>query len=112
MSIDVDGCDHAEIKDGMCELLQDGHLGHDQVPKHLEPFRHVPTNCAPRLWIHKHRKVLKEEVEVIIEEENAEVIEGLSRHVKMRKMNSNEATTEEMLSWLRIVRFIKQSLQK
>ena len=44
---------------------------------------------------------LKEEVEVIKEESNKEEIEVLSRHVQIHQINSNEVSTEEMLSWMR-----------
>ena len=56
--------------------------------------------------------MLKEEVEVIIEEANKEEIEGLRRFVKTNKINLNVATAEEMLSWLRSVRVFKRRSQK
>ena len=56
--------------------------------------------------------MLKEEVEVIMEETNKEEIEGLSRHVQTYAINSNEATVEEMFLWVRSVRFFKRRAQK
>ena len=57
-------------------------------------------------------KVFKEEVEVIMEEANAEEIEGLSRHVQTHKINSNEAISEEIFSWVRSVRVFKSRARK
>ena len=57
-------------------------------------------------------EVLKEEVELIVEEANEEWIEGLSRHMKTHAINSNEVTAEEMLKWARIVRVFKSISRK
>ena len=46
------------------------------------------------------KKVLKEEVLVIMEEAEKYVIKGLSRYVQIHKINLNEACTEELLSWV------------
>ena len=54
------------------------------------------------------KKVLKEEVLVIMEEANKEVIEGLSRCVQIHNINLNEASVEELLSWIRSVRAFKK----
>ena len=58
------------------------------------------------------KNVLKEEVLVIMEEASKEEIEGLSRHLQIYKINSNEASTEEFLSWVRSVRVFKKRSRK
>ena len=57
-------------------------------------------------------KALKEEVKVIMKEEDSEEIEGLSMHVQMNKINSNEATAEEMLLCVRNIRVSEVELAK
>ena len=47
-----------------------------------------------------------------MEEENAEQIEGLSRCVQTHKINSNKATVEKMLLWVRNVRVFKSRARK
>ena len=54
------------------------------------------------------KKVLKEEVLVIMEEASEEAIEGLNRHVQIHTINLNEASVEELLSWVRSVRAFKK----
>ena len=56
--------------------------------------------------------VLKEEILVIMEEASNEEIEGLSRHMQIHKINSNEASAEELLSWVRSVRVFKKRARK
>ena len=46
-----------------------------------------------------------------MEEANKEEIEGLSRCVKTHAINSNNETSEEMLSWVRSVRCFKRRTQ-
>ena len=53
------------------------------------------------------KKVLKEEALEIIEYARKEVIKGLNRHVQIHKINLNEASIEELLSWVRSVRMFK-----
>ena len=54
------------------------------------------------------KKVLKEEVLVIMEEANEEAIEGLNRYVQIHTIKLNEASVEELLSWIRSVRAFKK----
>ena len=50
---------------------------------------------------------------VIIEEARKEVIKGLIKCVQILKINLNEASVEELLSWVRSVRvFFKRELCK
>ena len=42
------------------------------------------------------RKVLKEEVMVMMEEAEKDAIEGLSRNVRIHKLNVNEVSTKEI----------------
>ena len=58
------------------------------------------------------QNALKKEMEVIKEEANKEEIEGLSRCVQIYQINSNEASAEEMLSWMRSVRVFKSKDRK
>ena len=58
------------------------------------------------------KKVLKEEVLVIMEEANEEAIEGLKRYVQIHTINLNEASVEELLSWVRSVRAFKKRAGK
>ena len=58
------------------------------------------------------KKVLKEEVLVIMEEANEEAIEGLNRYVQLHTIKLNEASVEELLSWVRSVRAFKKRAGK
>ena len=42
-----------------------------------------------------------------MEEASKEEIEGLSRHVQTYRINLNETSAEEMMSWVRSVRVFK-----
>lgn len=73
--------------------------------------------CWKRRYVASHnpevqKKLLKEEVLVIIEEASKEEIKGLSRYVQIHKIDLNEASTEEMLSWARSVRAFKKRAYK
>ena len=59
-----------------------------------------------------HRKVLKEDVLATIEEARKYEVAGLRRHVEVHKMNMNDATIEEMLSWSRRARVFKRRVTK
>ena len=47
-----------------------------------------------------------------MEEANKEEIEGLRRCVQMHTFKSNVVTIEEMLSWVRSVRFFQKKVSK
>ena len=53
-------------------------------------------------------KVLWENVVVIKEESNKGEVNGLSRHTEEHSANENEASEEEILSWVRSVRIFKK----
>ena len=52
--------------------------------------------------------MLKEEALAITEDASKEELEGLRRHVEAHKMNLNDASEEETLSWMRSVRVFKK----
>ena len=58
------------------------------------------------------KNVLKEEALVIMGEASKEEIEGLSSHVQIYKIKSNEASLEELLSWVRSARVFKKRALK
>ena len=58
------------------------------------------------------RKVLKEEVLVIMDEVEKDVIKGLSGYVQINRLNVNEASLDELLSWVRSARFFKKRAGK
>ena len=54
------------------------------------------------------RKVLQDEVLLIVEAASREEVEWLRRHVTMHSMNVNEASAEEILSWVRSIKAFKK----
>ena len=58
------------------------------------------------------RKLLKDEVLIIIEEAEKDVINGLRRHVQIHKLSVNEVSIEELLSWVRSSRVLKREQVK
>ena len=78
---------------------------------------HFYHECWKRRYIVLHdpevqQKVLKEEVEAIMEGANKEEIEELRRYVQTNAINSNLATAEEIFSWVRSIRVFKRRAQK
>ena len=53
-------------------------------------------------------KALKEEVLVIMDEAEKDVIKGLSGYVQIHRLNVNEASLDELLSWVRSARVFKK----
>ena len=47
-----------------------------------------------------------------MKEESKEKIEGLSRHMQIHEINSNEVSTEEMFLWVRSVIVFKSRARK
>ena len=58
------------------------------------------------------RKFLWEIVAVIKKEVNKGKVEGLRIHAEVHRMNENEASEEEILSWVRSVRIFKKRDKK
>ena len=58
------------------------------------------------------RKVSKEDVLATIEEASKDEMAGLRKHVEVHKMNGNDGTIKEMVSWVRSVRVIKRRVTK
>ena len=58
------------------------------------------------------RKVLEEEVLVIKDEAEKDAIKGLSDNVQIHRLNVNEASLDELLSWVRNARVFKKRAGK
>ena len=58
------------------------------------------------------RKALEEEVLVIKDEAEKDAIKGLSGHVKIYRLNTNEASLDEPLLWVRSARVFKKRAGK
>ena len=58
------------------------------------------------------KKVLKEDFLAMIEEASKDEMTGLRRHAEVHKTNENNATIEEMTSWVRSVRMFKRRATK
>ena len=56
--------------------------------------------------------MLIEEVSVVIEEASKEEIKGLRKHEQFHKINSNEVSAEEILSWALSVIVCKSRARK
>ena len=58
------------------------------------------------------KRVLKNEVLMMMEEAEKDAIKGLNRHVQVHKLSVNEVSIEELLSWVRSLRGFKKRVGK
>ena len=73
--------------------------------------------CWKRRYVFLHdpdvqRKVLEEELLAIKDEAEKDAIKGLSGHVKIYRLNTNEASLDEPLLWVRSARVFKKRAGK
>jgi hypothetical protein len=53
----VDGWVYIEVRKGMYDLKQAGHLANQLLQTHLAPFGYCPARHTPGIWLHKTRPI-------------------------------------------------------
>ena len=75
------------------------------------------VECWKRRCVRLHspevqKKVLKEDAIALLEDARKDEVKGLKRYVEVHRIEVNEATNDELLSWITSVRIFKKRAKK
>ena len=75
------------------------------------------VECWKRRCIRLHSpevqmKVLKEDAIVLLDDSRKDEVKGLKRHVEVNRIDVNEATNDQLVSWIKSVRIFKKRAKK